>query len=90
MVELMLLVDIFKGWHYGIVEIYLLIWFYAAVAIASHAGDRGSIPGRYRPKSLKQGVTAPLPNALQQMWVSRVLEDDYYKWMPLSTASVTR
>ena len=27
----------------------------------SHAGDRNSSPGRDRPKSLKQVVTAPLP-----------------------------
>ena len=30
---------------------------------ASYAGDRGSIPGRDRPKSSKQVVTAPLQNA---------------------------
>ena len=35
-------------------------------AFASCAGDRGLIPGRDRPKSLKQVVTAPLPNARQQ------------------------
>ena len=34
-------------------------------AFASHAGDRGSIPGRNRPTSLKQAVTDPLPNAWQ-------------------------
>ena len=31
-----------------------------------------------RPKSLKQGVTAPLRNARQQVWVSRVLGKDHY------------
>ena len=31
----------------------------------SLAGDRGSIPGRDIPKTLKQVVTAPLPNARQ-------------------------
>ena len=31
-------------------------------AFASHSVDRGSIPGRDRPKSLKQEVTAPVPN----------------------------
>ena len=34
---------------------------------APHVGDRGSIPGREMPKSLKQVVTAPLPNARQQV-----------------------
>ena len=33
-------------------------------AFASHAGDRGSIPGCVRPNSLKH-VTAPLPSARQ-------------------------
>ena len=37
----------------------------AAVAFASHAGDLVSICGRDTPKSLKQVVTAPLPNARQ-------------------------
>ena len=32
-------------------------------AFVSHAGDRGSIPGRDRPKSSKLVVRAPLPNA---------------------------
>ena len=32
-------------------------------AFASHVGDRGSTPGWDRPKSLKQVVTASLPNA---------------------------
>ena len=36
-------------------------------ALASHAGERGSIPGRDKPKSLKQVVTAPLPNARQKV-----------------------
>ena len=36
-------------------------------AFAWHSRDQGSIPGRERPKSLKQVVTAPLPNALQQV-----------------------
>ena len=31
-------------------------------------GDLGSIPGRDRPKSLKQVVTALLPNVRQQVW----------------------
>ena len=35
-------------------------------ALALHAEDLGSIPGRDKPKSLKQVVTAaPLPNARQ-------------------------
>ena len=35
--------------------------------IASNAGDRGSIFGRDRPKSLKQVVTAPL-NKIAQIY----------------------
>ena len=34
-------------------------------ALALHAEDLGSIPGRDKPKSLKQVVTAPLPTARQ-------------------------
>ena len=48
-------------------------------AFTSHAGDRCSIPGRDRPKSLKQVVTVQLTNARQQVWVSRVLEDYHYE-----------
>ena len=49
---------------------------------ASHAGDGISIPGSDRHKLLKQVVTAPLPNALQQVWVSQVLEEEHDKRMP--------
>ena len=60
-------------------------------AFASHAGDRGSIPGRDRPNSLKQVVTAPLPNTWQQtVCVSRVLLDDLYKGFTLVTVGVAR
>ena len=45
----------------------------------SHVGDRGSITGRDKPKSLNQVVTAPLPNAEQQVRVSRIQGDDRYK-----------
>ena len=34
-----------------------------ARAVDSYTGDWGSIPGRYIPKTLKQEVTVPLPNA---------------------------
>ena len=37
-------------------------------------------------KSLKQVMTAPLPNARQEVWVSRVLRDDHYK--PISRDTV--
>ena len=47
-------------------------------AFASHAGDRGSIPGRVRPKLLKQVLTALLPSARQRVPVLRVLGDDHY------------
>ena len=39
----------------------------------SHAGDRGSAPSQDRLKSLKQVVTALLPNSRQQVWVSWAL-----------------
>ena len=41
--------------------------------------SRGSNRGRDRPKSWKQVVSVPLPNARQQVWVSRVLGYDHYK-----------
>ena len=40
--------------------------------------------------SLKQVLTAPLFKARQQVWVSRVLGDDHYKWMSRVTVGVTR
>ena len=50
-------------------------------ALASHAGDRGSIPGWNRPMSLKQVVTAS--------WeVSRVLGDEQYKGLARVTVHV--
>ena len=36
-------------------------------AFASHAEDRGWIPGGDRPKTLKQVVTAPMHNTRQQV-----------------------
>ena len=39
----------------------------SGTALASHAGDRDSIPGRERLKSYKKVVTAPLPNGRQQV-----------------------
>ena len=47
-------------------------------AFASHAGERGSIPGRDRPR------TAPLSSARHQVRVSRVLGHDHYKRMTRS------
>ena len=41
-------------------------WWRSSRACASHTGDWGSIPGQDRHRSLKQVVTTPLPNALQQ------------------------
>ena len=38
-------------------------------AFASHAEYRASIPGRERPKSFKQVVTAPLPHSRQKVRV---------------------
>ena len=60
------------------------------VGFASHAGDRGSIPGRDRPTSLKQVVTAPLPNPRQQVRVSRVPGDDHFKRMRCVILGVAR
>ena len=42
-------------------------------------------------KVVKTGpVTAPLPNARQWVWVSRVLGKDHYKWMSRFTVDVAR
>ena len=81
-----------------IIIIYFVYLFYShhyytlrVRAFASHAGDRGSIPGRDKPKSLKQVVTAPLPNAWQPVWVSRVLGDDHdYKRLARVAVGVAR
>ena len=59
-------------------------------AFASHAGDGCSILGRDIPKSFKQVVTGPLPNARQQVRLSRVLGDDHYKRMTRVTVGVAR
>ena len=45
-------------------------------------------PGREGPKSLKQVVTAPLPNAPQQICVSRVLGEDHFKGLVRVTVGV--
>ena len=37
------------------------------------------IPAATKTKSLKQVVTAPMPNVWHQVWVSRVLGDDHFK-----------
>ena len=47
-----------------------------------------SIPGRDRPKSKEQVVTAPLPNARRKVRVSRILGDDHNKRMPRVTVGV--
>ena len=48
-------------------------------AFALHARKVGClIPSLDRPKTLEQVLTAPLPNALQQVRVSWVLGDDHY------------
>ena len=59
-------------------------------AFASQAGDQCSIPGRDRPKCIKQVVIAPLPNARQQVWVSRVLGDDHYKGLARVKVGIAR
>ena len=43
-----------------------------------------SNPSCNRPNSLKRVVTAPVPNARQQAWVSRVPGDSHYKQIGLS------
>ena len=48
-------------------------------AFASHAGDRGSIPGRNR-----QVVTAPMPTARQQIWCQRSSEITIKKESPVT------
>ena len=59
-------------------------------AFASQAVDRGSILGRDISKSLKQVVTAPLPNARHYVRVSRVLVDEHFKRVPRVTVNVAR
>ena len=39
------------------------------------------VRSRDRPKSLNEVVTAPLPNARQQLRVLRVLGGKHFKWM---------
>ena len=51
---------------------------------------RCSNPCRDRPMSLKQAMTAPLPNVTQYVRVSRVLGDDHYKRMPRDIVGVSR
>ena len=48
------------------------------------------IHGQGSPKMLKRVETAPLPNARQQVLVSRVLEDDHYKGLDRVTVGVAR
>ena len=55
--------------------------------LALRAGDRGSIPVRDRPKSLKQVMTAPLPNALRQDGVPIVLQGWPFKTDSFSCAT---
>ena len=43
---------------------------YSGKALAPQAGGRGLIPGRDRPKSLKQEVTTPVLNARSATGVS--------------------
>ena len=45
-------------------------------------------PAATAPKSLKQVVTAQQLKGQQQVWVSRVHRDDYYKWKSRATVSV--
>lgn len=45
---------------------------------------------RDKPTSLKQGITAPLLNAQQPVWVSQVLRDDHNKRIPSVTIGLAR
>ena len=58
-------------------------------AFVSHAGVRGSIHGRDRPKSLKQVMIAQW-QTLGNRCVSRVLGDDQYKRFAHVTVGVAR
>ena len=49
-----------------------------------------SNPRRDKPKSLKQIVTAPLPNTRHKVKVSCVLGEDHYKGMSRVTVAVAR
>ena len=50
----------------------------------------GSIPGSDRPKLLEQAVTGPMPSPWQQVQLSRVLGDDYYKRRTIVKEGVAR
>ena len=63
------------------VRLLLIITYYRRVI-----GD--SIPGRDKPSALKQVDTSSLPNARQQVWVSRVLGSDYYQGVARVTVGV--
>ena len=61
--------------------------------VIQHAEDQGSIPGRNRPKSLKQlvtAVTATRSATGASELVLRVLGDDHYKRMSRVTLGVAR
>ena len=45
-------------------------------------------PSRDKPNSLKQVVTAPLANAREQVWESRIFGNEHYKCKPRVTISV--
>ena len=61
----------YRDYSYNIVKYFSLIF--------TSEKDRGSIPCRDRPKSLRQVVTGLLPNVWQLVWMSLVLGDDHYK-----------
>ena len=70
----------YRDYSYNIVEYFSLIF--------TSEKDRGSIPCRDRPKSLRQVVTGLLPNAWQQVWMSWVLDYDHNKNSRCGTSDI--
>ena len=80
--------------------IFISYWFWLACTIPGRVGgavgylERSSRmhkvgfsnSSRDKPKSMKQVVIAPLPNARQQIWMSRLLVKDLYRGISCVTA----
>ena len=82
--------------HHGPLEFLIISYFIYTAAVAqsiraliSHV-EGWVFETRDKSKSLKQIATSSHPNARQQVWVSRVLGDDYYKGFARVTVVVAR
>ena len=67
----------------------LIINHRRGIAFALRAEDRGMIPDRDGPKSLKHVATAPQPNDQQQVCVTGP-RNDHYKGLSRVTVGVAR